>query len=177
MPSIFTHAVTAAALGVVMLPRGVRTSTLLTGMACAVLPDLDVIAFAAGVEYGHPLGHRGLTHSFFFALLLAALLAWRGRGTEAGGRRFGYYALCAASHGVLDAFTNGGLGVGFFLPFDSTRYFFPVTPIEVSPIGAGFFSQRGWHTLLSELRWVWLPSAVLTALALVWRRRNAPRGS
>jgi inner membrane protein len=48
--------------------------------------------------------------------------------------RFGI-ALCiavaTASHGILDAFTNGGLGVAFFAPFDKTRYFFPVTPMKL----------------------------------------------
>ncbi len=41
------------------------------------------------------------------------------------------------SHGILDALTDGGLGVAFFAPFVNTRYFFPWTPIKVSPIGAG----------------------------------------
>nr|HRC76832.1 rhodanese-like domain-containing protein [Kouleothrix sp.] len=32
-------------------------------------------------------------------------------------------------HGVLDAMTDGGLGVAFFAPFSATRYFFPFRPI------------------------------------------------
>ena len=36
-----------------------------------------------------------------------------------------YLFLSTASHGVLDALTDGGLGVAFFSPFDQTRYFFP----------------------------------------------------
>jgi inner membrane protein len=45
-----------------------------------------------------------------------------------------------ASHGILDAMTDGGLGVAFFSPFDDTRCFFPFRPIKVSPIGLSFFS-------------------------------------
>jgi hypothetical protein len=36
--------------------------------------------------------------------------------------------LATASHGVLDATTNGGLGVAFFSPFDNRRYFLPWRP-------------------------------------------------
>lgn len=35
--------------------------------------------------------------------------------------------LCLMSHRILDAFTNGGLEIGFFIPFDNARYFFPWT--------------------------------------------------
>jgi len=34
---------------------------------------------------------------------------------------FAYLFLATASHGVLDAMTNGGLGVAFFSPFDNRR--------------------------------------------------------
>jgi inner membrane protein len=57
------------------------------------------------------------------------------------------FFLITASHGILDAFTNGGLGIALFSPFDNSRYFFPFRPIQVSPIGAGFFSMRGLRVL------------------------------
>jgi len=59
--------------------------------------------------------------------------------------------LTTASHGFLDAMTNGGLGIAFFSPFDPTRYFFPWKPILVSPIGLGrFLSQRGAAVLAAK---------------------------
>jgi hypothetical protein len=33
--------------------------------------------------------------------------------------------LATAGHGLLDAMTNGGLGLAFFSPFDNHRYFLP----------------------------------------------------
>ncbi|WHZ29011.1 MAG: hypothetical protein OJF51_003811 [Nitrospira sp.] len=48
---------------------------------------------------------------------------------------FVYLFLCAASHGVLDALTDGGFGVAFFSPFDTSRYFFSARPVAVSPLG------------------------------------------
>ena len=88
-----------------------------------------------------------------------------------------YLFLATASHGLLDAFTDGGLGIAFFSPFDATRYFFPVTPIAVSPIGAGFISDRGLKVIWSELEWVWLPSIVFYACASIMRSRRGRTAS
>ena len=73
-----------------------------------------------------------------------------------------YFFLATASHGFLHAMTDGGLGVAFFSPFDNHRFFLPWTPIRVSPIGVGrFFTDRGLAVLQSELRWTWVPAALL----------------
>ncbi len=78
--------------------------------------------------------------------------------------------LATASHGVLDAFTNGGRGVAFGAPFNWSRHHFPVTPIEVSPISVrAFFSERGLEILMNEFLWIWLPAL---ALVLVAGRRS-----
>ena len=82
-----------------------------------------------------------------------------------------FLAAVTASHGVLDALTNGGLGVAFFSPFVLRRYFFPWRPIAVSPIRAGdFFGETALRVLASEARWVWLPTAVILAVVLAARR-------
>jgi inner membrane protein len=78
---------------------------------------------------------------------------------------FLYFFLCTASHGVLDAMTDGGLGVAFFSPFDTTRYFFSARPVLVSPIGISeFFSEYGARVLANEAVWIWLPSLALFLL-------------
>ena len=82
-----------------------------------------------------------------------------------------FFFLLAASHGILDAFTNGGLGIALLSPFDPTRYFFAWTPIEVSPIGVkAFFSKWGLAVMKSELQWIWLPSFMMVVLSAVIRR-------
>ena len=82
-----------------------------------------------------------------------------------------YLFLVAASHGVLDAMTNGGLGVAFLSPFDTSRYFLPWRPIEVSPLALSrFFSARGFAVLQSELVWIWLPTVLVAATAWLVRR-------
>jgi len=84
-----------------------------------------------------------------------------------------YLFLATASHGLLDAMTDGGLGVAFFSPFNNDRYFLPWRPIRVSPIGISrFFSDRGLEVLASELLWIWLPSVLLAAFAWFWHGRR-----
>jgi inner membrane protein len=86
-----------------------------------------------------------------------------------------YFFLATASHGFLDAMTDGGLGVAFFSPLDNHRYFLPFRPIHVSPIGAGrFFTHRGLEVLQSELLWIWLPAALLALSVWLMRGRAAP---
>jgi inner membrane protein len=79
---------------------------------------------------------------------------------------------------VLDAMTNGGLGVAFFSPLNAQRYFFSYRPIQVSPIGIGhFFNGRGLSILMSEVLWIWWPALVFAALIRIsqWcRRADAP---
>ena len=78
-----------------------------------------------------------------------------------------YFFILTASHGVLDALTSGGLGIALFAPFDNTRYFFPYTPIKVSPIGvAAFFSDWGKRVMISEILWVWLPAIFILIVSL-----------
>ena len=179
MASVFSHAVAALGIGACFYRPGTPPRVWMAGVACSVMPDLDVIGFRFGIRYGDFWGHRGFTHSLLFAALLAPPMAFIGfwRRLPSIGRvpLWSYLFLAAASHGFLDAMTDGGLGVAFFSPFDNHRYFLPWTPIRVSPIGLGrFFSPRGLEVLQSELLWIWLPAAVLAIAAWVVRR---PAGS
>jgi inner membrane protein len=147
----------------------------LAACAASALPDADAILHHLGVPYAHPLGHRGFWHSLAFAALVAGVLTlWLFR--EGRGKTFLFLFVVGATHGVLDAMTNGGLGVAFFAPFDNTRYFLPWRPLVVGPIGiAPFFSAWGLRVLASEIVWVWIPLAGLLAVVETVRRRRAPR--
>jgi inner membrane protein len=147
--------------------------------ALAVLPDLDVFAFALDIPYAHALGHRGFSHSLSFAALAglgAAVIFFRqpARFSRSWWRTTAILALAAGSHGLLDAFTDAGLGIGFFIPFDDSRYFFPWRPLATSPIGVtAFFSWRPLAILASEFVWVWLPVLACAGLALLGRKDEA----
>ena len=163
MASAFGHMAVAYAIGKPLNPsRSSKRFWLLT-VLCCLLPDVDVLGLILGVPYEHVLGHRGITHSITFAVLVGIVVPqlaepnisyWSGRY----GVLVVYFGLVTLSHGFLDAFTDGGLGIAFFAPFDATRYFFPWRPITVSPIGLGqFFSSWGLGVLLSELVWIGIP--------------------
>ena len=174
MASAFSHVIVAVAMGRAFRNEELRWRELVLGALCSVVPDLDVLGFPLGIEYGDMWGHRGLTHSVMFAALLAGILVvgwYRTKPAVVLTGLFLYFFLCTASHGVLDAITNGGLGVAFFSPFNTTRYFFPVRPVLVSPIGIReFFSAYGIQVLASEAAWIWLPScAALIVLRIIQR--------
>ena len=179
MASAVTHAFTAVALGKICYyaKHDWRFWTLAIGSA--ILPDVDVIGFAVGIDYGEILGHRGFSHSILFALLWSLLIiSFEFRQVPKYGshwwRLFGFFFLVTISHGVLDAMTDGGLGVAFFAPFDRGRYFFPWRPIAVSPIGVGsFFSHWGAAVLLNEIQYVWAPLSLIWFIASILRRNFA----
>jgi len=142
---------------------------------CAALPDADVIGFGLGIRYSDLLGHRGLTHSLFFALaigFLVVILFFRNvdLGSSEWWTLLAFFFIVTASHGVLDAMTNGGLGVAFFSPFSNERYFFLWRPIEVSPLSLGSFLSRGAEVMVSEIKWVWIPSGLVGLTAYLFRR-------
>jgi inner membrane protein len=177
MASVFSHAVAGVAIGAAFWRPGAPARYWVTGAILAAVPDLDSIGFRFGIQYGDMLGHRGLTHSLLFAAVLSAIVVAgvfpSGAEPVPRSQLWLYLFLATASHGVLDALTNGGLGVAFFAPFDNTRHFFPFTPIQVSPISVrAFFSEWGARVLASELVWIWIPSALLAAAALWIRRRS-----
>src|SRR6476620_6505529 len=119
--------------------------------ALSVLPDADFVAFMVGIPYANPFGHRGMTHSRLFAVLvgLVVVVALRIRGRPVL-LDAALATLVVASHGVLDAMTTGGLGVEFFWPVDTRRYFLPWEFIPVAPLGAGMLTARGLSVLLTE---------------------------
>lgn len=144
-----------------------------------MLPDIDVIGFRYGVAYADFWGHRGFTHSLLFAALLAGLVTVvLGSSTASQIGRlslFAYLLIATASHGVLDAMTDGGLGVAFFSPFDNRRYFLPWRPIRVSPISVmRFLTPRGFAVLRNEFVWIWIPAIVLGTAAILLRRAGKP---
>lgn len=173
MPTVISHGVAAVAFGKVFTPERMPARFWVLSILCAMLPDIDVLGFAFGIQYKDMLGHRGLTHSLPFALLLSCVAAWLWlRDTPQLPTTWlafmGYFFIVTASHGLLDAMTNGGLGVAFFAPFSNTRYFLPWRPIEVSPLGLDFFfSGRALSVFWSEIKWIWIPSGVIIAAAQV----------
>jgi inner membrane protein len=175
VPSAIGHAAVALAVGAAFPRDSVPRAAWAVGVACSVAPDLDVSAFAYGVPYGAMFGHRGFFHSLTFAVILgvvaAALNAHLTRRPTGRGMLTAYLVLVTASHGLLDTFTNGGLGIALLSPFSNRRFFAPWRPIAVSPISVtAFLGERGLHVLASEAVWIGAPCLALV-LASSWLRR------
>ncbi|HKA62789.1 MAG TPA: metal-dependent hydrolase [Methylomirabilota bacterium] len=177
MPTIFTHAAVPLALGG-GLGRGIVSGRLLAaGVVVSALPDLDVVTLHWGIPYSAGLGHRGFSHSLLMAALVALIGACAHRTLRSGfAGAFAFLFVSMASHGALDAFTDGGLGVAFLWPWSTQRLFAPAAwrVIEVSPIGVTAFLSRGASVLASEACWVGLP-ALAVGLALASARRAMTR--
>jgi inner membrane protein len=163
MPTVLTHPAIPLAIGLGLGRDVVPLPMLITGVAVSVLPDLDVLAFRFGISYASNFGHRGFSHSLFFAAVLALLCACAFRYFQTSfGRVFWFLFFAAVSHGILDAFTNGGLGIAFLWPWSTDRFFAPVQAIQVAPLGiSGLLSSRGLSVLISEIFWVWIPCVIV----------------
>jgi len=178
MPSEFTHIFVSTMLGKTSFAEKMPPRFWVLSVVCTVLPDIDVIGYYLGVRYGDMFGHRGFSHSLFFALLvgvLVVLLAFPAvaRFSKKWWAMVAFFFVVTASHGILDSLTDKGMGVGFFIPFDNTRYFMPWRPVFASPMRIPkFFSMTGLEVLGREILWIWVPMFVLYGAVKALRRRK-----
>src|ERR1700743_2469207 len=110
MASIFSHPAVPVGIALALGQKRIPKALLFAGIISSIAADIDTVGFAFGVPYESQWGHRGFTHSIVFALALAALWAWRSKELDA--QRwvvFAYTLICAISHPVIDAMTDGGL--------------------------------------------------------------------
>lgn len=175
MPTIITHGFVGLIGGKIFSEKEKLKFWILSALI-PIIPDADVIAFRFGIPYESMLGHRGFSHSIIFALIIALIGMFAAfREVFFGEKRwfqyFVFFFLIALSHPILDAFTNGGLGVGIFIPIDETRYFSPFRPIEVSPIGIRrFLDGSAFYVLWSEFFWVWIPFLLIYLIKTLFRK-------
>ena len=174
MPSIGHIAVGAAA------GRGLRrgftrgapgtAAALAFFSAVSMLPDADGIAFPLGIPYGAPFGHRGASHSLLAAAAIGAVAGLFGPRLGLSYRKAALAgAAVAASHGLLDTLTDGGMGIALLWPFSNRRFFAPWRPIPVAPIGLGILSERGLSVMAAEAL-IFAPFFVYA----FWPRRARP---
>ncbi len=176
MPTLISHSIVGLAAGKILTIKKQPFKFWLFSIICPLLPDVDVVGFFWGIPYDHFLGHRGFFHSLLFAFIISNFVVnvfFREEKTLS--KKWVlfilYFFLITSTHGVLDAFTSGGLGIALLAPFDNTRYFFPNTPIAVSPLGIkAFFSDRGLRVIMSEFTWIWAPVIFLIVFGQVIKK-------
>jgi len=167
--SPWAHAIAGAAVGAFhKVPSDGRRVITLAAL-CAVAPDLDLIGWPLGISPFAPLGHRGLSHSIAFAVVLGGIAAMallpdvarRGKAAAAA-----TLILATATHSVLDAMTTyAPTGPAFWAPFSNHRYRFPWMPLT----GAGGLKTDFGQ----EALYVCLPALVLILSMEWWRRRHS----
>ena len=177
MPSVGHVAVGLAAARLTTPPRNMNPwvwAAVLVGASCA--PDVDVLAFRFGVPYGASFGHRGAVHSLAIATLcglaLGGAAAWLLKVSPLPVA--GMVGLIMATHGVLDAFTDGGKGVALLWPFSQDRYFGPWRPIPVAPLGWRLLSADGITLMLREAL-LFLPAFIVALWPSGGRRGSEQR--
>lgn len=176
MPTLISHPATPLAIAVALGNRLVTGRLLFAGIFVAILPDLDVITFRFGIPYSAAFGHRGFSHSLLFALLTSIFVALFYRLFKTTFLKAFFFLFAAiASHGILDTFTNGGLGVALFWPWSIKRFFAQVRVIEVAPFALSrYFTERGFTVLKSEFLWVWAPLFCLALTVALLRKLATP---
>ncbi len=152
MPSL-GHLAIGVAAGRFHAPVGrstVAAMALFSALSC--YPDVDAVGFWLGVPYRAPFGHRGAFHSLPVAVVVAVVVAVLLGGLGRSRIRMALTAVAVTvSHGILDAMTSGGAGAALLWPFTTRRFFMPLRPIPVAPIGMRFVSARGLSVFLVEL--------------------------
>ena len=171
MASLFGHGLLGYTLSKIADSKSNKLLVFLA-ISSAISPDIDVLSFNLGIPYSNPFGHRGFTHSIMFAVLWAGVLSL----ILGKNRKLLFFVtlfFSTISHGVLDALTTGGLGVGFFIPLNNERFFLSWRPIKVSPIGISeFFSNWGFQVILSELKYIAIPCALVLLFLHFLKRKQ-----
>lgn len=173
MPNFMTHAILGVGISrATDRPGKDRHFAVVTAKVAALMaifPDVDILAFIAGIPYWHWAGHRGVCHSAAFAIALASFTFWlvRREFPQAGKREWLIFCAAALSHGLLDMATDGGLGSAILFPFTKRRFFFPQRLIPVSAGWSGFFDW-GFPLFMWEVGLLWPPAIAGFILGTRW---------
>jgi len=108
MASAFSHGLVAIAIGKLLRMSPVSIRFVVLSIFCSVIPDIDIIGYRMGIDYGDLFGHRGITHSLAFAVVFSVAVVRLGfpavKFFSGGWWVFIFhFFLVTASHGVLDA--------------------------------------------------------------------------
>lgn len=142
-----TQAVLGATIGEAGWRRHLGPRAVAVGAVAGTLPDLDVVALAAG-HWAMLLHHRGLTHALFFAPLAClplGWLAWKWARTGALRQWVSLVFWALITHPLLDACTTYG-----------TQLLYPVSRHRTAIDAIGIIDPVYTGTLLLGLLLAWL---------------------
>lgn len=118
-----TQIVLGAACGEAVAGKKLGNKAMLWGAVGGTIPDLDVLITPLFDHVTALLVHRGYSHSVFFSILVAPILAWmlnRINPSPGYSTWFKLFFWSLFTHPILDAFT--GYGTPLFIPFFDYRF-------------------------------------------------------
>jgi inner membrane protein len=122
-----THIVLGAAIGEAILGKKIGRKAMLWGAFADTIPDFDVFASPCFSDAQQLLVHRGITHSFFFIIILSPVLGWLFskwfKKSDVSWKRWtALFFTGMFTHVLLDSLT--AYGTGWFEPFSDYRVSF-----------------------------------------------------
>lgn len=122
-----THTLLGAAIGKTILGKRIGRKAIFYGALVSNLPDIDVLGILFLSDSQQLLFHRGITHSFFFVILVSMLLGWIFKRWLSNSNINWMnwtllFFITLLSHLVLDSLNCYGLGL--FEPFSNERISF-----------------------------------------------------
>lgn len=134
-----TQIVLGAAVGEAVLGKKIGSRAMLWGAIAGTIPDFDVFVRFFTDDITATALHRGISHSLFFSIIMAPILAWIANKIhhkrEIGMKPWMWlFFLALVTHPLLDMHTNWG--TQFFWPFEyrvAYNNIFVVDPIYTVP--------------------------------------------
>jgi len=175
MPTPIAHAIVSIPLAKTIMRENNSKKILFWSVFCATIADIDLIGLFLSLPVNSLLGHRGFTHSIFFAFFISlsvCLIFFREFNFKE--KRFYFlfinFFLIGLTHPILDALTSKYYGVALLSPFSNYRFAWPWSPINDNIGEVGFFNYYGiffWQVLMIEVTIIFLS---LFCLWLISRR-------
>jgi inner membrane protein len=176
MPTPITHAIASVALAKIIMKENSGYKILFWSVVCATLADIDFIGYFLGVPINNFFGHRGFTHSIFFAFIISWLvcLVFFREFKFNKNKLFLFinFFLIGLTHPILDFITSKHYGVALLSPFSNHRFIFPWAPINdsIGDVGVwNYYKILFWQVLGVEV------CIILLSLVCLWfiSRRKA----
>lgn len=130
---LITQGILGAAIGQVGFQRTLGRKALAYGAIIGMLPDTDVLVSFSYDMCAEMLHHRGVTHSLFFAPLIAPIMGWicnhfyKQQLLDQLPSWIGLWFWALITHPLLDVFTV--YGTQLLAPFSNHRFSFCAVPI------------------------------------------------
>lgn len=127
---LITQGILGAAVGQVGFQHNLGRKALIYGALIGMLPDADVLVRFSSDICAEMLHHRGITHSLFFAPVVAPIMAYFLNKFHKSDNFSAWLWLCfwaLITHPLLDVFTV--YGTQLLAPFSNHRFSFCAVPV------------------------------------------------